>query len=95
MAAPTMTTEQANRLFQQSQLILEGKYIVTTRTASYQWDPNQGIYERIADSLEVAHRPGVRWHKNKKHFVVCTCRWCDDHGLLVAETEIVCTKDIA
>jgi hypothetical protein len=88
MTTATMTNNEALALYNASLLIIEGTDIVTTRHAAYQWNPQHGHYECIDDSLEVAHRAGVRWHKGQQCFIECTCRWCVTHPHEVVNNRI-------
>lgn len=88
MSNATLTTAQANDLYRHNLAILEGPYILTTRTAIYDWNPTAQRYERLDDQLKVTHRAGVTWSKAHQQFVTCECRHCLDHPFLAADIEI-------
>ena len=75
MAAHVLTQAQANMLYAKGLAILEGLYNLTTRTASYDWNPTAQHYEQVIAGLRVQHCAGTRW--NGQRFVECWCSHCE------------------
>ena len=74
MNTPTLTTDQAKALYTKGLAILDGTFNLTTRTASYLFNPNTQLYELELNGLRVQHQAGARW--NGTRFIRCACDWC-------------------
>lgn len=86
MAAQTLTTAQAAWLYKRGLGFLEGENIFVTRTAEYDWNPTEGVYEAITTGLRVLHRLGARW--DGARFVLCHCDHCQQYPVHCAHVDV-------
>lgn len=82
----TLTTAQATFLYNKGLAIVEGTWRLTTRTAEYEWSPNEQRYEQLMGGLRIVHRIGAQWKNGR--FVRCHCTTCERYHTQAAEVDI-------
>ena len=74
-AEKTLSVQDARRLFETGQAILDGAQLLTTHYGDYEYDQSRQAYDLVDSGLRVNHRGGCRWRGGR--FVRCDCQWCE------------------
>jgi hypothetical protein len=74
MTPTTLSTTQAQALYDHGLAILPDTWTLVTRNGYYEWDATQQAYACTHGNLRVQHQTGTRW--NGRRFVRCACTSC-------------------